>query len=73
MQREGFKGGLGLTSRKRFHLEASEAQLGEAFKLEDDVKDHAQVQLLAIGKVDLGEVQVSEPFGEWGGSAKWRN
>ena len=41
----------------------TEAQLCEAFELEDDVKDHAQVQRGAAGEVNLGEVQLSEPFG----------
>ena len=61
---ERFKGGLGLTFRKRFHLESAKAQLGEAFKLEDDVKDHAQIQRFTVAKVDLSEVQLSKPFGE---------
>ena len=56
---------MGLTFRKRFHLESAKAQLGEPFKLEDDVEDHTQVQLPALAKVDLGEVQLSKPFGEW--------
>ena len=60
---EQFKLNSELTFRKRFHPEACEAQFGEAFELEDDVKDHAQIQVSTVAKVDLGEVQVSKPFG----------